>query len=306
MSPLVNAIVPAYNYGRFLDRALDSVLSQTYSAVQCVVVDDGSTDETAEVLKRFRGRVTAIVQPHRGVSAARNAAIAASHGELIAFLDGDDYWHPTKIERQVAWLTKNPDVACIGCGLEHVYPDGRIERIPGNRNTDVTKAETVRRLARREFWIMGSGSGAMIRRSALAQAGGFDERLTAAEDWDLWLRVASQYAVDNVEDVLVSINRHGTGLFRNARLMEAAQWQVYQSAVQRWPHILRARDRRYIQSLILADAARESRDRWEALNYYARALWAWPLNRRILRAAAIQAVRQIMMSGQAAPKVASR
>ncbi len=289
MTQVVTAVIPCFNYGRFLARAIQSVLDQTYSPIECIVVNDGSTDETADVLRQFAGRVRVVEQPHRGVSAARNAALAVATGSLIAFLDGDDAWHPDKISEQVALLDARRSVGCVGCGLEHVYPDGRRERIPGRPN-HATRRRTHRNLAVRAYWPGGSGSGVMVRRDVLERVGFFDEQLIAAEDWDMWLRIATETEIDNVPTVLVSINRHGTGIFRDAALMEANQWKVYHKLTE-GPFSLGVADRRRLRALILSDAARESRDRRTALAYHVRSLRAWPFNWRRARAAAIVTAR---------------
>jgi glycosyltransferase involved in cell wall biosynthesis len=292
MTPLVTAVIPCFNYGRFVAGGIDSVFAQTYPNIECVVVDDGSTDETANVLRGFGERIRVIHQPHRGVSAARNAAIAVSRGDFIALLDGDDKWQPGKIEAQLAHLTKHPHIGCVGCGLEHIYADGTIEPLPGRRN-HADRRTTYRNLALRRFWIGGSGSGAFIRRSVLRLVGPFDEQLVAAEDWDMWLRIAAEADIDNVEPMLVSINRHGTGVFRNARLMEENQWKVYRKIVENDVLPLTAVDRRRLRALILADAARESPVRADALAFYVRSLKQWPCNYRRTRAAAVLAVRAL-------------
>jgi glycosyltransferase involved in cell wall biosynthesis len=290
MSARVSAIIATYNYGRFLPRAIDSVLAQTYPHIECVVTDDGSTDETQDVLKRYAGRVRVLQQPHGGVSAARNTAIDASRGDYVAFLDGDDWWHPTKIEKQVALLEQRPELGCVGCGLEHVTPDGHVDRIAGRPNHD-TQMQTLRNIAVRRFWIQGSCSGAVIRRSLLERIGPFDQTLAAAEDWDMWLRVASVANVDNLPEVLVSIDRHGTGVFRDGRLVEDSQWRVYRYAAARWPHVLTAADQRQMRAMILGDRARESRQYADALAYCLRSLKEWPFNRRRLREAVVLGVR---------------
>ncbi len=301
MTDLVSAIIPTYNYGRFVGRAIQSVLSQTHPAMECIVVDDGSTDETRQVLARYAERIVMIRQDRRGVSSARNRAIAAARGEFVALLDGDDWWKPRKIETQLALLRSRPDLGCVGCGFEHVYPDGRIDRFPGRANV-FSRPETLRRVARRTYWVGGSGSGALIRRSVLDRLGGFDELLAAAEDWDMWVRLAADSTIDNVSEVLVSISRHGTGVFRDARLMETNQWKVYRKLTRERAGVLNVWDRRRLRAAILADAARESRGSNEALVYYIRSLGAWPFSHKPARALAALAARRLFMRGRAASR----
>jgi glycosyltransferase involved in cell wall biosynthesis len=117
MIPTVTVIIPTYNYGRFVADAIASVLAQTYAVFEIVVVDDGSTDETEEVVKTFGERVRYIKQQNAGVSAARNAGIEVSSGDLIAFLDADDTWLPEKIEKQVAKFAEDAEIGLVHCGM---------------------------------------------------------------------------------------------------------------------------------------------------------------------------------------------
>lgn len=294
MTGLVSAVIPTYNYGRFIARAVTSVLGQSYQAVECIVVDDGSTDDTAEVLRGFGRDVTVVRQTHRGVSAARNAAIAVARGEYIALLDGDDEWHPDKVATQVRRLAAAPDLGCVGSGLVHVAANGRRDVISGRRNT-LDRRRVLRDVALRRYWIGGSGSGAVMRRAALDRVGPFDEQLAAAEDWDMWMRFAATTPIDNVEDVLVSIHRHGTGIFRDAALVERNQWHAYRKAVARWPDVLTTIVRRRMRAMILADAGCELAGQpVSALGYYARSLAAWPFSYRRSREAAALAARALL------------
>jgi glycosyltransferase involved in cell wall biosynthesis len=279
MTELVTAVIPTYNYARFVARAIDSVLAQTYRHIECIVVDDGSTDDTAEILSRYGDRLVAIRQPNRGLSAARNAGLQAARGAYVAFLDADDWWHPEKASRQVAALQQRPDVGCVGCGRRHVALDGQtLEEFPGQPGARDRRA-LLRGVALRTFWVGGSGSGAMIRRSVVERVGGFDEGLKAAEDWDMWLRLAATTQIDNVPDILTCITRHGSGSFRNVRRMEEAQWAVYRKLQSAPDGPLTARDLRRVRSLIYADAAWECQwtgDSLDAMRYYLRSIATWP------------------------------
>src|SRR6266508_897311 len=120
---LVSVVIPNYNCGRFLEETLESVFAQAYPAVEVIVVDDGSTDDSLQVLEKYAGRVNVIRQANQGVSAARNAGIRASHGELVALLDADDLWHPDKLAKQVA-LFANPAVGLVHCAVEYIDEQG--------------------------------------------------------------------------------------------------------------------------------------------------------------------------------------
>jgi glycosyltransferase involved in cell wall biosynthesis len=285
---LVSAIIPAYNYARFVGRAIDSVLAQTYPEVECIVVDDGSTDDTPAVLARYGGRIKAIRQENKGLSATRNTGIKAARGEMLALLDADDEWKPGKLAAQVEVLAANPRIGAIGCACEVFDGDGKhmfdaFQPSPGQG------AAALRSIATRKSWVSGSASAAVIPRKVLDEVGLFDETLRAAEDWDMWLRIAARYSIVNLPEVLARVYRHNTGSFRNATKMETAQQTVYETAIKRWPDILDEGTRRQIRALIAADAARElalAGDYKAALGSYVRSLRADPLQRKIWYAAA--------------------
>jgi len=300
---LVTAVIPCYNYGGFVARAIDSVLDQTYPAVECVVVDDGSTDDTPSILRQFGERIRVIRQANSGLSAARNTGISNARGTFVAFLDADDSWVPGKLEAQIALLQARRELGCVGCGREHRAVSGRIESFSGQRQP-ASREATVRDIAVRRFWVGGSGSGAIIRRSVLDTVGGFDTALTAAEDWDMWLRIAAVTGIDNVPDVLTRIDRHNSGTFRNARRMEDNQWAVYRKAVAAWPGVLTPHIRRHMRALILRDAGGEcaaAGDTAAAMRFFARSAALWPLNVELWRHATASVVRSLRASGSRKP-----
>ena len=275
----VSAVIPTYNYARFVGRAIDSVLAQTTPVAECIVVDDGSTDNTGEILAGYGDRIRAIRQENRGLSAARNAGLRAATGDCLALLDADDLWKPTKIARQLAVLGDNPDISVLGCGVEVLDLEGNKLREIVNPSPGVGRTALLG-LAVRASWVSGSGSGALIRRRVFDDVGLFDETLNAAEDWDMWMRIAVGHRIYNVPEVLATIYRHGTGSFRNAARMETNQLKVYDAAVRRWPHLIDAATRRRMRARIAVDAGIELAHAGQhapAVGRYLRALRAWPL-----------------------------
>ncbi|MEL6462427.1 MAG: glycosyltransferase [Cyanobacteria bacterium J06621_15] len=125
-NPLVSVIIGNYNYGRFIAEAIESVLSQTYENFELIVVDDGSTDNSREIIESYGDRLTAIFQENGGQGAAFNSGFAASKGEIICFLDSDDYYYPEKITKVVAAFEKNPDWIQISHGRTSVEGDGTV------------------------------------------------------------------------------------------------------------------------------------------------------------------------------------
>ncbi len=278
MRPLVSAVIPVYNYARFVGRAIDSVLAQTHAPIECVVVDDGSSDETPQVLARYGGRIRTLRQENRGPSAARNAGIRAARGEYVALLDGDDAWKPEKIARQLAVAEADEEVGAVGCGYEWTYPDRPAAAFEGGPIPE-DRVARVRALATRTAWLGGSSSGALIRRRVFDEVGYFDEELRCAEDWEMWLRIASRHRLANVPDPLVSILQHRTGTFRNAEQFEDAQGKVLRIAAERWPEVFDGGLRRRLKALILADAGAEyiaAGDFRKAFARYAASVRAWP------------------------------
>ena len=121
---LVSVVIPNYNYARFLPEAIDSVLAQTYGQIEIIVVDDGSTDDSREILDGYGDRVTVIFQQNAGVSAARNNGVSRSRGEYLAFLDADDAWLPAKIERQIAAFRGDEEIGLVHVGMVEIDGSG--------------------------------------------------------------------------------------------------------------------------------------------------------------------------------------
>jgi glycosyltransferase involved in cell wall biosynthesis len=125
-APVVSVVIPTYNRAHCLPRAIESVLSQSYDRMEIIVVNDGSTDDTQSVLAEYGNRLHVISQPNAGVSAARNAGVLASRGEIVTFLDSDDEWMSSKVERQVLLLeSAGPSTPCCFCNMVLNYADGR-------------------------------------------------------------------------------------------------------------------------------------------------------------------------------------
>lgn len=202
----VSVVIPCYNYGRFLPDALRSAQLQTYSDVEIVVVDDGSTDDTSKVAKKMNARV--IRQENRGLSAARNRGIAETTGEYIALLDADDIWTPHKLEHQVVALRERRHVALCHTDGVFLHGDGWEERrkrrdYPPERGCPLAHLLPGNRIF---------ASSVLMRRSAVEVAGGFDEALRHFEDTDLWFRMVDQGDFFFVNMPLMQYRVHGDNL----------------------------------------------------------------------------------------------
>jgi hypothetical protein len=209
----VAVVVPCHNAANTLERALDSVLSQTLEAIRLYVVDDGSTDATTEILRRYSRYGVCVRQAHLGQAAARNCAISMSKERYVAFLDADDYWLPTKLERQIALLDQNPAVGmvCSDCetleGREYVGSHFGNSDIPGT-------GKMFERLTRDCFIFTPT---VVVRRECLDEVGLFNEVLAVSEDFELWLRIAARWEIAVVPEVLAVREIRSEGLSLSTR-----------------------------------------------------------------------------------------
>lgn len=204
----VSIIIPTYNRAWAIRAAVDSVLSQDCRDYEVIVVDDGSTDETQQVLAEYEGtRLTVIRQANCGVSAARNRGIRESAGNLIAFLDSDDRWLPGKLSRQMDFFTTHPEA--LICQTEEIWIRNGTRVNPKNRHQkpsgDIFEPSL--------HLCLVSPSAVMMRRRLFDLVGMFDETLPACEDYDLWLRVGCRYPVYLIDEpLIVKTGGHGDQL----------------------------------------------------------------------------------------------
>lgn len=201
---MVTVIIPAHNQGRTIGATIQSVLHQTVRDVEIIVVDDGSTDDTAGRVRPFEGRVRYVWQAQAGVSSARNHGLRLARGELLAFLDGDDLWLPQKLERQLARLSQAPARDAVQCSV-HLVND-RLD-ILETRWCDPVQDTLLDFLLFRN--LPGFGSTLLVRRGVLEALGGFGEDLVILEDWDLACRLARRGALASLPDPLVLYRQHG-------------------------------------------------------------------------------------------------
>jgi len=194
--PLVSVIIPTYNRSKLLQQAVESVLNQTYPAIEVIVVDDGSPDDTEAVMKQYSGRIIYLKQANQGVSAARNFGFRTASGQYINFMDDDDLFMPAKIERQMQVFEKQPEMGLVHCGFVYVDEQGspldKVGRLP--------EREVLKNLIYRCFFWSGAP---LIRRHCLERVGLFDEETwSACEEWDLWLRIALDFPVACAQETL--------------------------------------------------------------------------------------------------------
>jgi glycosyltransferase involved in cell wall biosynthesis len=196
-TPLVSVIIPTFNRAWTLKKAIDSVLDQDYKNYELIVVDDGSTDQTEKLLNPYTESIKLIQQPNEGVGAARNRGVKASSGNLIAFLDSDDYWYPQKLSAQVDFFNANPDA--LICQTEEIWIRNGKRVNPKQKHQKLSGMIFTPSLA----MCLISPSAVMIKKELFDEIDGFDESLPACEDYDLWLRVTCRYPVYLISTPLI-------------------------------------------------------------------------------------------------------
>ena len=194
----VSVIIPTFNRAQKVTRAVSSVLDQTFTKYEIIVVDDGSTDGTEDCMSQFRHQIKYIHHPkNSGVSTARNTGIRASKTPFLAFLDSDDYWLPEKLAAQIKFFRLNPEA--VACQTEETWVRKGLHVNPRKKHLkpsgDIFKPSLKLCLV--------SPSAVMLKRSLLDEVGLFDEDLPACEDYDLWLRISCRYPIHLIQGKLV-------------------------------------------------------------------------------------------------------
>ena len=202
--PRVSVIIPSFNTAAFLPQALDSVLHQTYSDWEVILVDDGSTDNTSEIAKAasssFGGRLNYVYQTNKGLPAARNTAIRNSSGEFISLLDADDIYAPRRLEASIAAMDRNPNAGLVHSKVARIGMQGENLGIPFAPPEKFLSGNIAHHIFTRQAHIVCPT--AMFRRVCLDKAGYFDESMRATEDRDLWFRLAQYYPVIYINEIL--------------------------------------------------------------------------------------------------------
>lgn len=242
----VAAIIPTYNCAGFLPAAIASVRAQTVPMAQIIVVDDGSTDNTAEVVNQLGSDIRYIQQQNAGPSAARNVGIRAAETEWVALLDADDLWLPDKTERQLALLESHPELALMASNRTEVDGAGTVildslfdhhglisfmEELAGK-----PIPHALARLVKINFIPTSS---VLARREAILDLGGFDAGIRFSEDLELWCRLAARYSMACLPEVLTLYRRHGANAVARPEPMLLGLIQTMRSLRERCAESLR-------------------------------------------------------------------
>ncbi|MBI2781899.1 MAG: glycosyltransferase family 2 protein [Chloroflexi bacterium] len=264
-NPAVSVIVPAHNYGHFLRETIQSVREQTFASWECIVIDDGSSDDTPQVLddlaKQDR-RIRCYSQERQGLSATRNRGISLSRGRYIQFLDADDLLDRAKLERQVERLDGSADVDIV-FGPTKYFDDGdmgnlRDSLLPGGQPLlDLpipSQRELVERLVARNIMTVAAP---LVRSSVFDRVGRFDITLPSLEDWDLWLRCALagvRFEYMQADEATALIRVHGVSMSANRGRMRAAEARLRHRISRQLPATLRQANRRWLRNAARAGA----------------------------------------------------
>ena len=252
VTPLVSVIIPVYNQAGYVSRAVQSVLDQTLTEFELIIVDDGSTDNTPQVLAGFTDpRIRIIRQPNAGLSAARNRGLKESTAALVTFLDSDDYFLPTKLEIMCGYLNGHPDVGMVAGQFIYIDDDGNTLGQPAPAQTPLKLPEL---LLENPICV----SGIVLRANWLEHVGTFDENLRACEDWDLWLRLAAAgCSMAWIDQPVVAYRIHPGQMTQQSSRMRKAILAMFDKFFSRpdLPEPIRAcRDRAIAAGLVHASA----------------------------------------------------
>jgi glycosyltransferase involved in cell wall biosynthesis len=210
-SPLISVIIPTYNRAGCIKRAVNSVLAQTYTNLEVIVVDDGSEDNTESVVASMPdGRVRYVRQDaNRGAAAARNAGVRYAEGELIAFQDSDDYWYPDKLEKQMDYWEKHPEYGMIYGTYIRRLGNGHDFAVPEECERETVEGNIF------EHLILDNSIGAptmILKKEAFMEVGGFDETMSCLEDWDFAVKFALKYSIGFVKEPVMDALRVDEGV----------------------------------------------------------------------------------------------
>lgn len=221
--PEVSVVIPTYNSAQFLGEALQSVSDQTFKDYEIIVVDDGSTDHTKQIIDKYNGKIRYIFQENGGPAKARNSGIKASSGKYIAFLDADDVWEPTKLEKQVRMFHRCPEVAMIFTENSCYSENGVYQNSMGKRER-LMKGDVAKNIFLRSGVVTPT---VIVKKEIFNKIGVFEEELCMGEDDNMWVRIATDFKVSLIDEPLVKVRAHPRRVTGDkTRLLECVQTNI--------------------------------------------------------------------------------
>jgi len=204
---LVSVIVPTYNAEKTIADTISSILCQSFSNLELIIIDDGSTDNTAEIVHKFNdNRINYVYQTNQERAETRNHGIALAQGELIAFVDSDDIWLFNKLEKQLDVIKNNPDIGLIYCDLIHFDDETGRELFRFSNKVNLRRGNNCIKAILRDNFIQSPTP--IVRKDIFDKLGLFDSSLIPVEDWDMWIRIASMYEIEVVNEPLACYRVH--------------------------------------------------------------------------------------------------
>lgn len=278
MTATVSVIIPVFNGGAYVGAAIESVLQQGIDGLEVVVVDDGSTDATPDVLRTYGTAVRPIRQANQGVAKARNVGAALSCGQYLAFLDADDLWRPGKLARQIGALAEEP--SALACATAFEVVDDELRPLEVRGGVEVGLGDLLLRGN-----LIGTPSTVVVERGLFEAVGGFDPALSQCADWDLWIRLRARTRFAVVVEPLVLYRSHAGNMSRSVPLLETDSRRVLEKAfAMELPEELRGQRKRAFAAndMVLAGSYFHAGRRVDALRCATRAIGGdWRLAGRL-------------------------
>ncbi len=229
--PIISVILPVYNGEKTIRETIESILKQTFSDFELIVINDGSKDSTVEIVSSFPDpRIKLFSYPNAGQPASRNRGISRAEGEYISFIDADDLWTPDKLEAQFKALQNNPQAAVAYSWTNMIDESGKFLREGAYLSYE---GDVLTELLLSNF--LENGSNPLIRASALREVGNFDESLSNAHDWDMWLRLAARYHFVAVSSIQILYRVSSTSMSSNVLGMQKSSLRVIERAYAQAP-----------------------------------------------------------------------
>lgn len=288
LNPRVSVVIPVYNGEKYISDAIESVFNQTYKNIEVIVVDDGSTDNTAERIKLYLSRVKYLYQDNAGVANARNRGIQNSQGEFIAFLDHDDIWLPEKIERQVDYFLKNTQSKFVHTPVKYINhlgeiiePSGYWGKLEFNREVKNVKEIFM------HFAMLQSTM--MIKKEIFDEIGLWNEAFTHCDGYNLCLRIALKYTLRFINEPLTLYRLHDLNMSKNIKF-DVCRIKVIESFLKQFSDTYKVIGRKNINARLLelySDMAKNflwiSKDYNTARKYFWKAFKKYPVNLNFLK-----------------------
>ncbi len=277
----VSVVITCYNYGRYLSGAIGSVLEQTYSDFEIIVVDDGSTDDTEQVVRQFldNPRIRYIRQENAGQANAKNTGIKNSSGTFIAFLDADDRWCPEKLEKQMSCFV-NREVGVVYCRAKYLDEEDKEFFY-----TTVSPYLQPRR-GKVTTWLFLDNfvqfSSSVVRKECFEKFGVFDETLGMGIDWDLWLRISTGYTFDFVDEPLFYYRvGHSGQMSKNVEVRQHCSDRIMKQFLTNYPNAVDEKTRREAYYTTFCNRGNHYRsiDRKKSYTFFLRAIRIVPFNK---------------------------